>query len=156
MARIGLTSGFSLIPEGTFVFYIYDCTYDEDFGKLSVKLITADGQKHEERFRLKDDNDMINEKAMNAFSYFAKTALNNFNLTDIDHTDIIGHYIRADVVHTTMPSRKDGSPMTFANLGQKYSADGFENEPCQTVKELIQKQHPAPAITASDLDSLLG
>ena len=29
MARIPMTSGFTLIPEGTYVFRIYDVSYDE-------------------------------------------------------------------------------------------------------------------------------
>ena len=32
MARIPMTSGFTLIPEGTYVFLIYDAKYDEEFG----------------------------------------------------------------------------------------------------------------------------
>ena len=31
MARIPMTSGFVIIPEGEYVFRIYDATYDEDF-----------------------------------------------------------------------------------------------------------------------------
>ena len=32
MARIPMTSGFTLIPEGTYVFRIYDVCYDDEFG----------------------------------------------------------------------------------------------------------------------------
>ena len=46
MARIPMTSGFTLIPEGTYVFRIYDVKYDETFGKLSVMLVNAQGMKH--------------------------------------------------------------------------------------------------------------
>ena len=41
MARIPMTSGFALIPEGTYVFRIYDAKYDEEFGKIEVKLVNA-------------------------------------------------------------------------------------------------------------------
>ena len=34
MARIPMTSGFVIIPEGEYVFRIYDATYDEDFGRI--------------------------------------------------------------------------------------------------------------------------
>ena len=37
MARIPMTSGFTLIPEGTYVFRVYAATYDEEFGKIEVK-----------------------------------------------------------------------------------------------------------------------
>lgn len=46
MARIPMTSGFVLIPEGEYVFRIYDAVYDEEFGKIEVKLVTAQGLTH--------------------------------------------------------------------------------------------------------------
>lgn len=67
MARIPMTSGFTLIPEGTYVFRIYDAKYDEEFGKIEVKLVNAQGMTHTERFSIKDKNDEYNEKALNAF-----------------------------------------------------------------------------------------
>ena len=73
-----------VIPEGTYVFRIYDATYDEEFGKIIVKLVNAQGVTHTERFSIKDQNDEINEKALNAFSYFAKTVMNDFTLEDVD------------------------------------------------------------------------
>ena len=51
-----MTSGFTLIPEGEYVFFIEDVKYDEKFGTLEVKLVTADGMKHTERFSLMDNN----------------------------------------------------------------------------------------------------
>ena len=75
MARIPMTSGFTLIPEGTYVFRVYAATYDEEFGKIEVKLVNAAGMTHTERFSIKDKNDEMNEKALNAFSYFAKTVM---------------------------------------------------------------------------------
>ena len=54
MAKIGLTEGFSLIPEGSHVFQITEVKYKEDFGKMEVTMQTATGQKHTERFSLLD------------------------------------------------------------------------------------------------------
>ena len=173
MARIPMTSGFTLVPEGVHVFRIYDATYDEDFGKLTVKMVTAQGITHQETFSLKDQNDEPNEKAMNAFSYFAKTALNDFTVEDIDHTDLIDHYIRAEVVHTKLPSKKDPTKtVTFANLGDKSPADGFDTQPVPAAlskkagdDKPKEKAAPAAAPSAAstpqqakglDLDSLLG
>ncbi len=159
MARIPMTSGFTLIPTGEYVFLIEDVKYDEKFGTLEVKLVTADGMKHTERFSLMDNNGEANEKALNAFSYFAKTALNDFSVADIDHTDLIGHYIRAEVVHTKMPSRKDPTKtVTFANLGDKAPADGFDEQ----VAASAAVAPAAPAASAGnvvggvDLNALLG
>lgn len=39
MARIPMTSGFTLIPEGTYVFRIYDVSYDEEFGKIEISIV---------------------------------------------------------------------------------------------------------------------
>lgn len=137
MARIPMTNGFVLIPEGTYVFRIYDATYDEEFGKIEIKLVTAKGQTHTERFTIKDQNDEFNEKALNAFSYFAKTALNDFDVEDVDPEELIDCYIRAEVVHSEVPSNKDpNKTRTFANLGDKEAADGFDEEPCERALTL--------------------
>ena len=85
MAKIKLTDGgFTLIPEGVTTFKIVGATYEEDFGKLEVELQTKNGQKHVERFSLVTDDGEVNEGATKAFSYFAKTALNNYNIDEID------------------------------------------------------------------------
>ena len=128
MARIPMTSGFTLIPEGTYVFRIYDAKYDEEFGKIEVKLVNAAGMTHTERFSIK--NDELNEKALNAFSYFAKTAMGDFSLEDIDPEELIDHFICAEVVHTKLPSNKDpNKTVTFANLGDKSPAEYFDTDP---------------------------
>ena len=173
MARIPMTSGFTLIPEGVYVFRIYDASYDEEFGKIIVKLVNAQGATHTERFSIKDQNDEINEKALNAFSYFAKTAMNDFTLDDVDPEELINHYIRAEIVHTQSPSRKDPTKnVTFANLGDKSPADGFDTEPVARALSMTgensespkaqpqaAQQTPAPAAEPKkglDLDALLG
>lgn len=159
MARIPMTSGFTLIPEGEYVFRIYDVTYDEVWGKLEVKLVNAQGMTHTERFMLKDQNDEPNEKALAAFSYFAKTALNDFGIEEIDHRDLIDHYIRAEVVHTKLPSKKDPNKMvTFANFSEKSPADGFDTEPvpaAMSKKAAVKTPAPVPTAGKVDLDSLL-
>lgn len=52
MARIPMTSGFVIIQEGEYVFRIYDATYDEDFGRIEIKLVNAQGATHTERFSI--------------------------------------------------------------------------------------------------------
>lgn len=171
MARIPMTSGFVLIPEGTYVFRIYDAKYDEEFGKIEVKLVTAKGMTHTERFSIKDSNDEPNEKALNAFSYFAKTAMGDFELEDIDPAELIDHYIEAEVIHTKLPSNKDpNKTVTFANLGDKSPADGFDEEPVARAMTLGKDGKGGKTTTAAkpaqkptskptgglDLDSLLG
>ena len=165
MARIGMSSGFVLCPEGNHVFRIYDVEYKEEFGKIEVRMVTADGITHTERFSILSNNG-INEKALNAFSYFAKTALNNFEVEEIDHTDLIDHYIGATVVHNEQPKKDDPTQtVKFANLTEKWAADGFDKPAVSKALTLgkepkeAPKQAPAPKPTENkslDLDSLLG
>lgn len=175
MARIPMTSGFTLIPEGTYVFRVYDATYDEEFGKIEVKLVNAQGMTHTERFSIKDNNDELNEKALNAFSYFAKTVMGDYTLEDIDPSELIDHFICAEVVHTKIPSNKDpNKTVTFANLGDKSPAEYFDTEPVARALTLGKSNNatvapktsaptstPTPASTVQpakglDLDALLG
>lgn len=138
MARIKLSDGYTMIPEGSHVFYINDVEYDETFGKVSIHMQTATGRKHTERYNLIDNNGNENPKAMNAFSYFAKNALNRFDALEIDHADLIGHYIRAEVLHTEVPSTKEeGKMKTFVNLGEKSPATGFEEPASKASGDLL-------------------
>lgn len=137
MARIPMTNGFTIIPEGAHIFRIYDASYDEDFGKIEIKMVTANGSTMIERYNILDQNGEYNEKALNAFSYFAKTALNDFDIEDIDPAELINHYIGANVVHVKAMSTKDPTKeVTFVNLGDKWSVDGFDTEPVAKAMEL--------------------
>lgn len=171
MARIPLTNGFTLIPEGTYVFRIYAVEYDETFGVIVVKLVNAKGQTINERFTIKDSNDEPNEKALNAFSYFAKAALNDYGAEDVDPDELVDRYIEAEVVHSDpQPSTKDpNKTVIFANLGDKAPADGFDEEPVARALTLGKEDKKAAKSTPKaapetkeepkkglDLDALLG
>lgn len=160
MARITLTEGFSLIPTGTHIFKITEVSYKEEFGKLEVKMKTAKGQTHIERFSLMKQDGSMNEGAYNAFSYFAKTAMRDYTLTEIDHNELVGHYIKCEVEHDVQSSNKDpNKTVTFVRLGDKSPADGFDEEEIQAPAP--EKAAPVANKAASnnssfDLDSLLG
>ena len=176
MARIPMTSGFTLIPEGKYVLRVYAAAYDEEFGKIEVKLVNAAGMTHTERFSIKDKNDEMNEKALNAFSYFAKTVMGDYTLEDIDPAELVDHFVCAEVVHTKLPSNKDpNKTVTFANLGDKSPAEYFDTEPVARALTLgkegtspapkVATAAPAPATAPSaqptaakglDLEALLG
>ena len=135
MARIPMTGGFQVMPEGVQVLKITKAEYDEDFGKAIFTLTNANGQTCQERFSLLNNDNTPNEKAMNAFSFFAKTAMNNFDLVDIDPVELVGRYIRAEVIHNKVPSNQDPTKMkTFVNLGDKSPADGFDGVPVEPTK----------------------
>lgn len=127
MAKIKLSeSSFPVVPEGEHIFKVEKVDYDEDFGKMEVSLVTADGLKTVERYHLLDAEGEVNEKAQNAFSYFAKVALNNPNADTIDTDDLVGCYFKATVTHDKQPSRKDPSKtVTFVKLTNREAATGF-------------------------------
>lgn len=127
MAKIKLTEGgFQLIPEGVTIFKITGVEYKEDFGKMKVELQTKDGKKHFENFSLLTAKGEVNEGALKAFSYFAKTALNNYQLDEIDETDLIGCYIQATVKHEEFESNKEpGKMLKSARLNDYAVAVGF-------------------------------
>ena len=146
MARIPMTGGFQIMPEGEQVLKITKAEYDEDFGKAIFTLANAKGQTCQERFSLLNQDNTPNERALNAFSFFAKTAMNDFDLEDIDPEELVGHYIRAEVIHNKVESKKEaGKMMTFVNLGNKSPADGFDGAPAV-----------APKTAGLDLAALLG
>ena len=127
MARISLTSGFTIIPEGSYVFKITSVDYKEAFGKLEIHLETEDGQKHCERYSLLKSNGEPNDGAYNAFSFFAKSAMNDFDLDDIDPQDLVGKFIECDVEHDVQPNRNDPSKtVTFVHLKNIKANDGWE------------------------------
>ena len=148
MARIPMTAGFQRIPEGEHVLKITKAEYEEDFGKVTFTLENVRGLSCQERFSLLNQDGSPNEKAMGAFSFFAKTAMNDFDLVDVDPVELVGRYIRAEVIHRTQPNRTDPTKtVTFVNLGDKSPADGFDGVPAAA---------PAPKASGLDLSALLG
>ena len=166
MATIQMTgSSFKVIPEGRHIFRIYKVDFNEEFGKITVYMVNAQGITHRENFGLMRADGSMNEGGCNAFSFFARTALNDFSREAIDHTELVNHYIGAEVVHTVQPNRNDPSKsVTFANLvGEKWVAHGFDTTPVQKAltlgNETVPTQVAAPAAkptTGLDLNSILG
>lgn len=153
MAKIKLTQGgFQLLPEGTTTFKIVDVEYDEDFGKMKVHLQTKSGQKHIEKFTLLKANGEVNEGALKAFSYFAKTCLNNFNLDEIDEQDLVGCYITATIKHEQFESNKEaGKMLTSARLNDYAVAVGFGDETTVNDEPFEEKEESNDV----DLDDFL-
>ena len=135
MARIPMTGGFQIIPQGEQVLKITKAEYDEDFGKATFTLANVKNQTCQETYSLLNQDGSPNEKALNAFSFFAKNAMNDFDMEDVDPIELVGHYIRAEVIHNKVPSTKDPSKMmTFVNLGNKSPANGFDSVPAESAK----------------------
>ena len=142
MARITLSknTGFTLIPEGFHVFKVVDVDMSkyDGFGKIEVKLETANGHKHSERFSLLNNKGEVNEGALNAFSYFSRTVLNDYKAEDIDPAELIGHFIRTEVKHveSTTINERTGKPYVNVNLGDKEPALGFDGASDEDSDEL--------------------
>lgn len=156
MAKIPLSSGYTLPPEGIQVFHITGVTYKEQFGKLEVQMETANGTKHTERFSLLNSDGSTNDGACAAFSFLAKAAMNDFDLEEIDHKDLIGRFFQAEVVHEQTESTKTpGKMMTFARLNDKQPADGFP-EGAQKPSAKAQSKPKTATKPKVDLGALLG
>lgn len=157
MSKIALTSGYTLPPEGVQTFLITDVIYKEQFGKLEIMMETADGTKHTERFSLIAANGGTNDGAYAAFSMLARAAMNDYDLEEIDHKDLVGRYFQAEVVHDDVESTKTpGKMLKFARLNDKQPADGF---PEGTVRKPSAEASGKPkAVTKPkvDLGALLG
>ena len=131
MAKMKLSEAtFTLIPEGTTTFKVMevDDSKYEDFGKIAVKLQTAKGETHTENFTLIKANGDLNEGALKAWSYFARTCLNNFRADEIDTQDIVGCFITATVKHETYTRTKGdraGTEATSVRLNDYTTASGF-------------------------------
>ena len=169
MATIQMTgSTFTVCPEGRHIFRIYKVDFNQDFGKVVVYMVNAQGITHRENFGLMRADGSMNEGACNAFSFFARTALNDFSREAIDHEELVGRYIGAEVSHTVQPNKNDPTKnVTFANLvGEKWVAEGFDTTPVEKALTLgtetnapkaarTTEETPAPA-TGLDLNALLG
>ena len=127
MGKITRSEGFTPIPEGTHIFKIVGVVYKEDYGKLEIKMKTAEGQVHIERFSLISKDGIPNEGALNAFSYFARTALNDYTAQDVAPEELVGYFIECDVEHELVPSKKDPEKtLTFTRLTDKRPANGYD------------------------------
>ncbi len=172
MATIQMTgNSFTVCPEGRHIFRIYKVDFNPEFGKVVVYMVNAQGITHKENFGLMRADGSMNEGACNAFSFFARTALNDFSREEIDHTELVGHYIGAEVTHTVQPNKNDPTKnVTFANLvGEKWVANGFDTPPVRKALSLgTEGATPAPVApvtespiatppsTGLDLNALLG
>ena len=164
MGKIALSEGFTLIPEGTHIFKIVEVNYKEAYGKLEIKMKTAKGQVHTERFSLIKQDGSSNEGALNAFSYFARTALNDYTAQDIDPEELVGYFIECDVEHDIQPSNKNpNKTVTFARLADKRPAEGYDEDAVITPPAPAKKAASTPPAKKTevkseeiDLDALLG
>ena len=156
MATIQMTGfRFEVCPEGRHIFRIYKVDFNQDFGQVKVHMVNAQGITHIEKFYLYNTDGSMNNSACNAFSYFARTALNDFTREAIDHTELVNHYIGAEVVHKVQPNKNDPTKnVTFANLvGDKWVASGFDTTPVQKALKLGTETNETPTVTVTPTET---
>lgn len=169
MAMIPLTDAFEVIPEGEDIFRIYATEYKEAFGALKVYLVNAKGRTVIMNYKFTDNSGQPNDTAYRQFSWFARTALNDRDLTNVDPEKLYDHYVLAEVVHATVADREDPTKTRiFANLKNFKVADGFAVTPVERALTLgtigrtpapEKKPEPPKEVTsptsAADLMALL-
>lgn len=156
---------FRPIAEGTYIFRIYDVEYDVEFGKVAVFLVTANGKTHIERYNTILNSGETNNTACMALGFMARAALNDPNLSEIDHSKLINCYVKGDIKHTVLPNRNDPTKtVTFVNVTNVKHVDRFDTEPCERALTLSPetrfkaKNEPAekqPDTSAVNLSALL-
>ena len=169
MATIQMTARtFTVCPEGRHIFRIYKVDFNQDFGHVTVHLVNAQGETLKETFRLMKPDGSMNESVCNAFSFFARTALNDYSREAIDHTELVNRYIGVEVVHNVQPNKNDPTKtVTFVNLGrEKWVAEGFDTTPVPKALTLgTETEVPTatptqvaeqPTTAGLDLNALLG
>jgi len=125
MGMLKLSNGFSVLPEGETVLYVTGVDYDEKWGKIEIHFINADGSKHSERYKIYKDNGDLNEPALNAFSWIARTILNDPSVEEIDPKSLAGHYVACTVYHEQYTGN-DGKARTYAHIKDYDAADAFD------------------------------
>jgi hypothetical protein len=148
MAKIRLTGGFKPLPEGTYIFKVSKVEYKEDFGKMTVTFETKDGKKLTERYNLLNSDGSVNDGAMAAFSAMAEAVLDVSTGTEIDEQDLLGKYLKSNVVHN-----EDAKGNTYAHLGyEKEHVEGFDED---TEEESAADESPVEKKNF-DLRDILG
>ena len=108
---------------------------------MKIQLQNKEGIKHTEQFTFIKNNGEVNDGAMRAFSYFARTALNNYNVDEIDHEDLVGCYIEATVTHEEFESNKEaGKMLKSARLGDYSTASSFGTSKAKAKDEEIEEE----------------
>ena len=158
MARVGLSSPFTTLPVGTYKFKVTESNYKADFGKMVVKLETENGEKHSESFFFLDSAGKQNDKAISAYSYFARSVLNIRDYDgDIDDSWLVGSHIIADITHT------EANGKTYCHIGNYQVVDevkpnlpeNYETYFDEVVEQAPVQEAPAAPKPAFSIDDFL-
>lgn len=167
MGKIRLTGGFTPIPEGEYIFYVKEVDQSklDDFGKLTVVLVTETGTIHREMFSFIKNDGSENSIAHDLFSSLARAALDlqQSEDGDVDPADLVGHYFKSEVKHYEGKDGQVRANLTwkkehvegFANGSLPWktdSATSYTNTPISSSGDATEASKAAPF----DLNSILG
>lgn len=139
MSKIPLSEGggFTLLPEGTYIFKIESVKHNEDFGSLVLKLVTEKGQKMTKKFSYLTRDGEVVEGALNMMSWLARSAMNDNTLKDIDPEALVGRFFSCELTHDVRDSRnKPDETVTFMTIGGFAPADGWETPAAKQRKKV--------------------
>ena len=156
MAKINLSenTGGSYIKEAgkNVLLQITHAKYNPDFGKVEMTLSNEKGETMNNNFGLMNNDGSINEKALKAFSYFARVAVGDWDRDDIEDEELVGCYIRADIsLKEGKEKNKDGEIMMFANLDKVYTTnDSFKKSKAKSA--VVEDEYEVSEPDAIDED----
>ena len=136
MGRIALSSGYVPLDEGTYKFEVVETEYKEDYGKIRIVFETKDGKKHSEQFIIIGNNGKTNDKALWAFTQFARAILNDDEIEDVDDRELVGSHVIADIVHDESINEETGEKRVYAHMKNLVAVD--------EIKPNFKKDFDAP------------
>lgn len=126
MAKIQLTGTFPILPEGEYILKITNVLYNEVKDVVTVYFITQDNRPHKEPYYFKNREGKTNDAGINNFSKMVHDALQDYNITSIEHDEIIGRYLHCTIVHKEYPDRYNNI-QTSATIKEHSPANGFDD-----------------------------
>lgn len=117
---IKLMASTSKIPDGVKILKVSKVEYKADFGKLKIFYEDKDGNTDMEQFSFLKNSGEVNEGALKAFSFRARVILDDFDIEEVDHEDLIGKYFKAKVSHVDDK---------YLKLDECGSATSFDDKP---------------------------
>lgn len=139
MAVIKLNNRFQLIPEGEYLFEVVETNFNEEFGKLKLKLKCEKGTAFKD-FQVYDAHGKPNDKVMGVFSWFARELMaNDEDDVEVDPEEFTGRKLYMTVTHNEVPKKDDPTQTTtFLNLGgfRRYEGGVVEKPKTSSGKSL--------------------
>ena len=130
MAKIGLVVRYEALPEGFYKFKITDVKFDELKQRVTVELMTEQGDTHQEMFSFIKKDGLPNDGALWAFSNFAQVAMQDEHLKEVDTEALVGKFIQGTIKHQYVGEKK------YAKLDEREVCTDYK-QPNFNLDELL-------------------